>query len=442
MENFDENYYELLGVAEHASDEEIHKAWKAKTVAVRLNLGEPTGGGKASSASIRVNQARICLLDPHRRASHDRWILGQRLDGSKARAGGKSAPPPSPPPRPPWDDAEKVKDQETPPPPRQDPPPGPTPPREPPPEPPEPGLRPRRGRRRRTRQAAWLLAVVLAALILAFTLSHLSGSGSRSAGSTTQPTLNPGARAPRVATHSPGTPTGARTLFVSSTGSDATTCQSANAACATIARAEAEAKPGSTIFVGPGTFAQPQDGLTLDRDVSIRGSGLDATIIHAGASGTSVVQVDSGVTSTISDLAIEGGSLPVGQGEFGAGLANRGNLTLRGVKIANNVAPSGGAGLANYGQLMIIGCAITGNSAAPDGDGGGIAAEAGATTITATTITGNAGAAGGGVFAIYSGTIVNIDSGKVVDNTSVQYPGRSTFAYSGATINTLGGTVQ
>ena len=96
MERFDENYYELLGIAEDASHETIMRAWRDKAVEVRRKLAEPTGGGKASNLSMAINQAKMCLLDPKRRALHDNWIIGRRLDESKARARNGSAAPPSP----------------------------------------------------------------------------------------------------------------------------------------------------------------------------------------------------------------------------------------------------------------------------------------------------------------------------------------------------------
>lgn len=64
------NHYDALGVAQHASEQEIRDAEMAirKVYDVRARQGD----AEATDALRRLNDASAVLLDPRRRAEHDR----------------------------------------------------------------------------------------------------------------------------------------------------------------------------------------------------------------------------------------------------------------------------------------------------------------------------------------------------------------------------------
>ena len=71
-----ENYYNLLGIDQPATEDEIRKAYKKK-----IKEAHPDRNGLGSQShelSKRVNEARDVLLDPVKRREHDRLIASRR----------------------------------------------------------------------------------------------------------------------------------------------------------------------------------------------------------------------------------------------------------------------------------------------------------------------------------------------------------------------------
>ena len=111
----------------------------------------------------------------------------------------------------------------------------------------------------------------------------------------------------------------------------------------------------------------------------IQGPGVSILTI-SGNNSVGVLQVESGVTATLSGLTIE-------DGQWVASTAASGS--------------SGGAGIDNLGILAVTGCTIEDNTSAGSSErnGGGIANEvAGLMTVTGSTIVGNSAGSGGGIF--------------------------------------------
>ncbi len=111
----------------------------------------------------------------------------------------------------------------------------------------------------------------------------------------------------------------------------------------------------------------------------------------SGGGRTTVFEVASGVTATLSNLTISRG-LSHGAG---GGVANGGAVTFTGCTISGNSANDGG-GVANTGTATLTDCTISGNSGTNGGGGlwnNGTPAEL---SLTACTISGNSSRSIGG----------------------------------------------
>ena len=106
-------------------------------------------------------------------------------------------------------------------------------------------------------------------------------------------------------------------------------------------------------------------------------TGPAAGVTVSGGGRNRVVQVDGGVTASISGLTITGGG---GTADRGGGLLNPGsaNLSLTNCTLTGNTASGNGGGLANYGTAILSNCFITSNNA-----GVSVAVDSSAMTLSA-----------------------------------------------------------
>lgn len=154
----------------------------------------------------------------------------------------------------------------------------------------------------------------------------------------------------------------------------------------------------STVAV-TGTISLTQT-LTLGRDVTIEGSGTDATVERGpDLSPFRVIEVTETATVTLRNLTISGGSAIDMPG--GGGVLNRGTLTIDDCAISDNTALYHGGGILNDGgTLTLTNSRVTQNEAvAESSTGGGIRNRKGTLTLTDTLVSDNVAEDGGGIYS-------------------------------------------
>ena len=225
-----------------------------------------------------------------------------------------------------------------------------------------------------------------------------------------------------------------------------TVTDDADSGTGSLRAAIAEASPGDTIKFAHsayGTIKLTSGPLVVATGVDIDGPGANKVTV-SGNNASTVFDVQSGVTATISGLTITKGSYAVPYG-FGAdAIANYGTLTLSDCVVTGNAIASGtrsyGAAIFNYlGTLTIAGCTITGNT----GTFGGAINNDGPLTITDSTISGNSvsgGQGGGGIFSFADVTLIdsvvsgNAGGGIAITGSSYPTPIISTLTVTDSSI--------
>ena len=194
---------------------------------------------------------------------------------------------------------------------------------------------------------------------------------------------------------------------------------------------DANANPGADTIIFQagltGTITLTTGQLPIiTENLTINGPGV-AVVTVSGNHASGVLEINSGVTVTISDLAIGNGFVFLGGSILNnGGIVNIANSTLSGS------SSSAGGGVANIlGTVTITNSTFSGNTAT----GGGVFNLDGTVNIINSTISNNSAAGGGGIFN-QDGTVNIINS--TISNNSATLGG---FAMGGA-IFTNSGTVN
>lgn len=158
-----------------------------------------------------------------------------------------------------------------------------------------------------------------------------------------------------------------------------------------------------------------EEGIVVDKSVTIRGQGAGNTVVQAheirGSGNDSVFFVPAEATVTIVGMTIRHGH-PTDQAKEGGGIHNEGTLTLENCLVSENNGSAGG-GIHNEGTMMLISSTVSGNVAEGTGGaytgcgtGGGIKNMAGLLTLVNSTVSGNSSKGrGGGIFVACNGTL-------------------------------------
>jgi hypothetical protein len=163
----------------------------------------------------------------------------------------------------------------------------------------------------------------------------------------------------------------ATTYYVRSNGNNAYDGKSEGAAFKTLVYLfNFTMEDGDVIDIGEGTFAC-HNSYVLDKGVTIKGAGKNATFISGTADGANNLKncfnVTAASTAVIEDLTFKDFGTLGGDTFFinnGGVLSISGDLTLRRVNFVNNRAYRGGAVSATRGTVLMEDCTFSGNAAA------------------------------------------------------------------------------
>jgi hypothetical protein len=180
----------------------------------------------------------------------------------------------------------------------------------------------------------------------------------------------------------------------------------ADSGAGTLRDAIASASSGDTIVFASDMAIVLASELTLNKDLTIDGSGRSVAVV--GGNGVRAFYVNSGVVAQIKHLTLQNGNVTAANG-FGGAIYNdaNGTLTLTDCTLAYNAAYHAGA-IFNIGTLSVVGSTLYGNSA--QNSGGAIYNTAGTLTVTNSTFANNSASADAGAVLNVGGTATSINS--------------------------------
>lgn len=145
--------------------------------------------------------------------------------------------------------------------------------------------------------------------------------------------------------------------------------------CASITHAISQANPGNTIQIAAGDYTE---SFTIDRPLTLQGSGADSTNIQAhaqpGMATTRVLSVTAGLSVEIADVTIRHGHASGGGASGRGGGINNTSSTLRltNVILHENEATYGGGMYNNDSSPTLTNVTFSRNAANNQGQGGGM----------------------------------------------------------------------
>jgi hypothetical protein len=217
-------------------------------------------------------------------------------------------------------------------------------------------------------------------------------------------------------------PANATTIIVSNTN---------DSGPGSLRQALVDANDGDTIDATAisGVISLTTGQLLVDKSVTINGAGAGLLAVDGNAT-SSVFQIGTGETVTISDLTIRNGH----SGSRGGGIDNEGSSTVNitNCTVSGNTAGGGeisgfGGGIFNSGTLTIVNSTVSGNATVGISGGGGGIVNSGTLTIVNSTVSGNTATQGAG--------INNGGDAATVTITNSTFSGNAASAYGGACFN-------
>jgi hypothetical protein len=189
---------------------------------------------------------------------------------------------------------------------------------------------------------------------------------------------------------------------------------------------------GSVVVVGSGTYAV-NSAIAVAQGITVRSlAGADSTVVSANGA-------CRGFYIAHSNAVVDGFTVTNGMDAFyGGGVFMMGGTLQRCVvarcRVTSGSSGCRGGGVCAYTNLNSIrNCVIAANVAlrnAPEGNGGGVDVEPGATAyLEHCTVTGNASTNSGGV-AVMAGGIVHCRNSIVYNNSAANYGGGGTRTFA------------
>ncbi len=201
-----------------------------------------------------------------------------------------------------------------------------------------------------------------------------------------------------------------------------------------------DACPGGTVTfdvsLSDETITLTTGQLTIDKNLTIDGSGLAERVTVSGGGESRVMWINHGKTVTLDRLVIANGYADSGENDSGGGIFNDGGfVTVRNSHIFNNYAIWMGGGIANgnetyNGEVTIINSLIEANSTGISGGGGGFNLYNHTFTVRDSTIIDNTSYSGAGLY----NEGVMVVTGTTMKGNSATNHGGGIFNYGNASI--------
>jgi hypothetical protein len=224
-------------------------------------------------------------------------------------------------------------------------------------------------------------------------------------------------------------------LYVAPSGSDtANSCTSQATPCQTLKHAYAVSSSGQTINLAAGTYVGGIDIThTLDIVGVQSGGSLNAVTSTINGGGAFPVDIGPGVTVSISNVVVSGGTE--------SGVDNHGVLTLTNVIIQDNVGVDDGSGMFSNDKVVMNGGSFLENTQSSSGVGAGYDQGSGTSTFNNVqfnhNVTSGSGGEGGAIFN-FGGT-VHLTGNTSIHNNSASVQGGGVFTCPGQTTTTTAG---
>ena len=209
--------------------------------------------------------------------------------------------------------------------------------------------------------------------------------------------------------------------YVALNGDNRNSCQNIVQPCRTIAAALRKASPGDTIHIANGWY---YENLDITKEIHFIGESMEETVIDAEQNGSVInfrgTDYPEGMDFSLTNLTLTGGETSRGGG---LNISGGRSVRLQNVKIVGNTASDRGGGIfTNFAHLLVLDRVQVLDNAAVN-EGGGIYYIGGPVgysyypmEVLGSTISGNQGSSGGG---IYADGILTISDTLIEENTAL-----------------------